>query len=316
MRKAIKDKNYLFEWNAPSPISGTPVLTLDSSNYNFSQSRSSATVSAIANDRRTLTIDNQATGLQRDQIKGFLITNGDTFYSVNINRVVGTTAILAEPLPREIDLSSSASLEFALWTTLLDANTVTAISTANTYPFVINYSSDIGSNTIKKQEKGLLKTTPRIFTTSLSHDDLVEIFAPLADMVPRRQSDFSNQIEAAESELILQIRDVVLAEDATEDEVFNPESFKLAHAYCTAALIYEQNLQMDVADQMRTRCKELMEIALRSLALDLDGDGVIDSGELDRRESGGRTTDFRASWRNYTRSSNDAFFTATRGMKH
>jgi len=315
MRKAIKDKTYLFEWNAPSPISGTPVLILNAVNYNFSQSRSSATVSAIANDRRTLTIDNQATGLQRDQIKGFLITNGDTFYSVNINRVVGTTAILAEPLPREIDLSSTASLEFALWTASI-ANTEDSISTANTYPFVISYSSDIGSNTINKQEKGLLKTTPRIFSTGLSHDDLVEIFAPLADMVPRRQSDFSNQIEAAESELILQIRDVVLAEDATEDEVFNPESFKLAHAYCTAALIYEQNLQMDVADQMRTRCKELMEIALRSLALDLDGDGVIDSGELDRRESGGKTTDFRASWKNYTRSSNDAFFTATRGMKH
>ena len=315
MRKAIKDKTYLFEWNAPSPISGTPTLILNAVNYNFSQSRSSATVSAIANDRRTLTIDNQATGLQRDQIKGFLITNGDTFYSVNINRVVGTTAILAEPLPREIDLSSSASLEFALWTTTI-ANTEDSIANANTYPFVISYSSDIGSNTINKQEKGLLKTTPRIFSTGLSHDDLVEIFAPLADMVPRRQSDFSNQIEAAESELVLHIRDVVLAEDATEDEVFNPESFKLAHAYCTAALIYEQNLQMDVADQMRTRCKELMEIALRSLALDLDGDGVIDSGELDRRESGGKTTDFRASWKNYTRSSNDAFFTATRGMKH
>ena len=88
---------------------------MNSLSYNFSQSRADATVSAIANDRRTLTVDNQATGLQRDQMKAFLITNGDTYYSVNVVRVVGTTAILAEPLPREIDLSTSASLEFALW---------------------------------------------------------------------------------------------------------------------------------------------------------------------------------------------------------
>ena len=315
MKKAILNKTYLFEWNAPTPISGTPVLTLNSVNYNFTQTRSSASVSAIGNDRRTLTIDNQATGLQRDQIKGFLITSGDTYYSVNINRVVGTSAILAEPLPRDIDLSSSASLEFALWTTSI-ASSEDVLTTANTYPYVINYTGDIGANTHPKQEKGLFKSTPRPFSTGLSHDDLVQIFAPLADMVPRRQSDFSNQIEAAKEELILQIRDVVLAQDATEDEVFNPEQFKLAHAYCTAALIYEQNLQMDVADQMRTRCSELMEIALRSLALDLDGDGVIDSGELDLRESGGKTTDFRASWKNYQRSSNDSFFTATRGMRH
>jgi hypothetical protein len=77
MRKAVLNKDHTFEWIAPSPISGTPVLTLNSINYNLSQSRSSATVSAIANDRRTLTVDNQATGLQRDQMKGFLITNGE-----------------------------------------------------------------------------------------------------------------------------------------------------------------------------------------------------------------------------------------------
>mgnify|MGYP003135951738 CR=1 FL=1 len=315
MKKAILNKTYLFEWNAPSPISGTPVLSLNSTDYNFSRTRSSATVTAIGNDRRTLTIDNQVTGLQRDQIKGFLITSGDTYYSVNINRVVGASAILAEPLPRDIDLSSSASLEFALWTTSI-ASSEAVLTTANTYPYVINYTGDIGANTHSKQEKGLFKSTPRPFSTGLSHDDLVQIFAPLADMVPRRQSDFSNQIEAAKDEIILQIRDVVLAQDATEDEVFNPEQFRLAHAYCTAALIYEQNLQMDVADQMRTRCSELMEIALRSLALDLDGDGVIDSGELDLRESGGKTTDFRASYKNYERTEYDSFFTATRGMRH
>lgn len=315
MRKAVLNKSHTFEWIAPYPIQGTPTLLLNSISYNLSQSRTSATVSAIASDRRTLTVDNQATGLERNQMKAFLITNGDTFYQVSVVRVVGTTAILAEPLPREIDLSTSATLEFSLWSVVL-ANTITVLTTANTYPFQIDYVADLGSNTQNKVEKGLLKSVNRPFNTGLSHDDLINFIAPLADMIPRRQSDFAPQIQAAQDELILVIRDVVLADDATEDEVFNPEQFRLAHAYCTAAMIYEQNLQLDVADQMRSRCKDLLDIALRSLALDVDGDGVIDEGELDRRESGGKQTDFRASWKGYTRTSYDSFFTATRGMKH
>ena len=315
MRKAVLNKSHTFEWIAPFPVQGTPTLLLDSISYTLTQNRTSATVSAIASDRRTLTVDNQATGLERNQMKAFLITNGDTYYQVSVVRVVGTTAILSEPLPREIDLSTNATLEFSLWSVVL-ANTIAVLTTANTYPFQIDYIADLGSNTQNKVEKGLLKSVNRPFNTGLSHDDLINFISPLADMIPRRQSDFAPQIKAAQDELILVIRDVVLADDATEDEVFNPEQFKLAHAYCTAAMIYEQNLQLDVANEMRSRCKDLLDIALRSLALDVDGDGVIDEGELDRRETGGKKTDFRASWKSYERTSNDSFFTATRGMRH
>jgi len=315
MRKAVLDKNYVFDWNAPAPISGTPTLSLNSITYTFSQSRADATVSAVANDRRTLTVDNQATGLQRDQMKAFLITNGDTFYTVTVVRVVGTTAVLAEPLPREIDLSTSGTLQFALWSTTIDTNQA-VITTANTYPYIVNFTTDQGALNHNRIEKGLFKSTPRPFQTGLNHDDLVDLFAPLADMIPRRQSDFKPQIQGALDEIIMHIRDVTIPQDATEDEVFNPEQFKLAHAYCTASYIYEQNLQLDVASEMRTRCQELMEVALRSLALDVDGDGVIGAGELNRRGSGGKTADFRASWRTYTRTSNDSFFTSSRGMGH
>jgi hypothetical protein len=53
---------------------------------------------------------------------------------------------LAEPLPREIDLSSTASLEFALWSTTL-ANTIDVLTTANTYPYEINFTTDLGALT-------------------------------------------------------------------------------------------------------------------------------------------------------------------------
>ena len=138
----------------------------------------------------------------------------------------------------------------------------------------------------------------------------------MADLVPRRQSDLAPQIAASLDEIVLQIRDHVLADNVTEDEVFNQQTFKLAHAYCAAARVYEMHLQLDTAAAMRERCSELMEVALRSITLDLDGDGVVDEGEENLRRTGGSSTDFRASWRGYNKVENDSFFTPARGMRH
>jgi len=49
---------------------------------------------------------------------------------------------------------------------------------------------------------------------------------------------------------------------------------------------------------------------------DLDGDGLVDSGEEVLSRKGGGPTDFRASWRTYSKSANDSFFTPKRGMRH
>ena len=108
----------------------------------------------------------------------------------------------------------------------------------------------------------------------------------------------------------------MIADGVTEDEVFNQQSFRSAHAYCAAASVYEMQMQFDAATQMRERCKELLDVALRSITLDLDGDGVVDEGEENLRRSGGSSTDFRASWRSYNKSESDSFFTPVRGMKH
>jgi len=317
MRKAITAQDYLFEWSAPTPINGTPSITIKASSTVtsvMSQSRVNATVSAIQNDRRTLTVDVQAQPLEGDQVRAFLKTAGDSFFAVKVVRMVGTVAILAEPLPREIDLSTSASLEFALWTYTAPLATVTSVS--GTYPYEISYDSDLGSDDIKRLEKGVIKVTPRPFNTGLDHDELVATMPALADKIPRRQDSFAPQIKAALDEIALVIRDHVIPQDATEDEVFNVDAFKSAHAYCTAARIYEASLQLDVASSMRDRCDELMHLALRSVALDLDGDGVVDSGELDLRETGGSSRDLRASWSAYNKTDYDKTFIPVRAMRH
>jgi hypothetical protein len=136
-------------------------------------------------------------------------------------------------------------------------------------------------------------------------------------MLPRRQSSFQAQIEAALAEVVLVVRDHLKDEpEVTEDEVFNAGSFLNAHAYCTAARVYEMVNQLDNANLMRQRCQELMDISLRSLALDRDGDNVVDDTELDVAKKGGSARDLRASWSSYSKTAYDATFTPTRGMRH
>lgn len=207
IRKAVTGENHLFEWNAPKPISGTPSITFKASSTvtsNMNQSRADISVTSIGNDRRTLTIAS-SDALQRDQALAFLKTNGDAWYSIKIVRIVGTTAILAEPLPREIDLSTSASIEFALWSYTAQSSDVT--STSGTFQYLISYTVDLGQNTLSKLDKGVIKVTPRPFDTGLNHDSLVDRFASLADMVPRRQADFLPQIKASLDELSLMLRE-------------------------------------------------------------------------------------------------------------
>jgi len=285
-----------------------------SSPVTLTQTRANATVSAIANDRRTLTVDSQATALQADQLKAYLVTDGDSIYSVTVVRMVGTTAILAEPLPREIDMSETAELVFGMHYGAIPSVITNA---SGYYPIQVSYTLDMGQQTQTKLEKGLLKVTPRPFDTGLSHDELVGQFPQLADMLPRRQSSFETQIEAALAEVVLVVRDHLKDEpEVTEDEVFNAGSFLNAHAYCTAARVYEMVNQLDNANLMRQRCQELMDISLRSLALDRDGDNVVDDNELDVAKKGGSARDLRASWSSYNKTAYDATFTPTRGMRH
>ena len=315
MIKTVTGQTRTFEWTAPGPLNGAPIMTVGSSSpVTLTQTRGDVTVTAVANDRRTLTVNSQASSLQADQLKAYLVTDGDSIYSVTVVRMVGTTAILAEPLPREIDLSASALLVFGMWYGTIPA---TITNTSGYYPLQVSYELDLGQQTQSKLEKGLLKVTPRPFDTGLSHDELVAQFPQLADMIPRRQSSFQPQIEATLQEIILMLRDHLKDEpEVTEDEVFNAGSFMNAHAYCTAARVYEMIGQMDNANVMRQRCEDLMDISLRSLALDRDGDNVVDDNELDVAKKGGSARDLRASWSSYNKSDYDRSFIPTRGMRH
>ena len=313
MRKAVTGEIIHFVWHPRTPHAGDAELTVGFSvpfTSALTNQRDDVSVSAIADDRRTLTLTASVdTTLERDEVRAFLRTTRDTYYAVKVTRLGGTTAILAEPLPRELALTSAATLDFA--SAYVDVPSTKAVT--GSYPYTLTYTDNLGS---PQTESGILKVTPRPFNTGLDHDELVDRFPQLADMVPRRQSDLAPQISAALDEIILSVRDHVIADGATEDDVFNQGSFLSAHAYCAAAIVYEATLQLDVASAMRERKYELLEVALRSVTIDLNGDGDIDEGESNLRRSGGSKTDFRASWKTYAKTDYDSRFTPARGMRH
>ena len=64
MIKSITGQTLTFEWVAPGPLDSAPSLTVGSASpVTMTASRADATVSAIGNDRRTLTVNAQATAL-------------------------------------------------------------------------------------------------------------------------------------------------------------------------------------------------------------------------------------------------------------
>ena len=315
--KAITGKNYTFKWFAPSPLSGVPTVTFNLASpvsSSMTSIRSSIAVSAIANDRRTLTIANQTNGLQNDEVEAYFLTSGDSYFAVKLSRIVGTTAILSDPLPKEIDLSTSGTLEFAMYYYVASSSNVTATSQTITYS--VEYTVDLGALNELRKDSSILKITPRPFETGLTHDILVGQYNQLAGMIPRRQTDLRPQIKRAMIELIFALRDHLQPLDCTEDEIFNPETFRQAHVYLTTAIVYEGSDKFDLGQQYRDRATQMIDLALRSVSLDENGDGIIDSGELDRRESGGSKNDLRASFAGYTKTEYDKRFTAKRGMRH
>lgn len=315
MRKAVLNQSYLFQWNAPHPLSGTPNLTIKTTSSSFTyamtQGRADATVSAISNDRRTLTVNNQASGLKDNQGQAFLITSNDQVFNVQVVRIAGTVAILADALPREVDLSSNATLEFSQWFKSVPTDIT---GTNGTYSYIIDYNEEVGEETREKISKGYLKVCPRPFNTNLDHDDLVNLFPQFADAIPRRQRDFKPQISRAHEELILMVRDSLLHQALTEDEVFNADSFSNCHAYLSASYILEGQNRFEEATAMRQRALEIYELTMRSVALDRDKDGIIDDGELDQRVSGVKS-DFRANFKDRVETQYEQTFEIKRGMR-
>lgn len=321
--KAQLGQDFEFIVSLPTPTNpatpNQPVLNIVGSGFSnqvvLTPERLPLSVSAIANDRKTLTITANTLSLKPLQREAFLLTNSDNFYPISLTRISGTTAILAEPLPKDVEISGLgvAGLVFATYRTTLPTNPYTA--TKQTLALSVDYLENFSTTTAKNSIKSSLKVCAKPFSTGLTHTQVLDNFPNLAEVMSRRQNDLNIFIEGGESDLLFVVRDALFAKNCTEDEVFNAEIFQQPHLYFSVARIYEVIGQLEIAEKMRTRAYTLLDAALKIVSLDIDGDGIVDPEETIIPIKGGKPSDLGGNFYGRPISEYEAKFIPKRGMR-
>lgn len=315
MRKAQQGKNYNFIWQAPTPIGGTPSVSffLDGSTItsNMSQGRADLIATDLDRDRRAITLSTSATALKPFQSDAFLLTDADTFFAIKIVRIVGNQLVLADPLPRDISFAANSTIQFASWLYTCSSSNVTA--SKQTIAYTVEYVQSEGTQTINRVEKGSLKVVPRPFDTGLDHNRLCSIFPHIADLAPRRSNGFEDQISSSLDELALYVRDLIVPRDVDEDDIHNSHDLLQAHAYLAIARIHELNGNIDLSEKMRSRGVELADLSMKTISLDLNTDGIIQTTENNQRVSASK--DIRGNFAGRVVGEYEAQFIPSRNMR-
>ncbi len=315
MRKAQQSKNYNFIWQSPAPLSGTPSIAfyLESGSIGgaMTQGRADLIATDLDRDRRAITLSASATALKPFQSDAFLLTDADTVFAIKIVRITGTQLILADPLPRDIAFTVNSTIQFASWLYTCSSSNVTA--SKQTIAYAIEYVQSEGSQTINRVEKGSLKVVPRPFDTGLDHNKLCSIFPHVADLAPRRSNGFEEQISSSLDELALYVRDLIVPRDVDEDDIHNSHDLLQAHSYLAIARIHELNGNIDLSEKMRARGIELADLSMKTISLDLNTDGIIQTTENNQRVSASK--DIRGNFAGRVVGEYEAQFIPSRNMR-
>ena len=251
-----------------------------------------ASVTSIAADRRTLTVGTITAqgGVPGERGEAYLVTLEDGWFPCVVTRAVGTTIILAAPLPRAINLGSAASLQFAWWSATLASTDITSAARRN-IPWQVTYTRQDGAAlpTELLVDEGMLHVVRSPFDTGLTHALLVRLRPSLVNSVRKTENDLSVYVDAAAEELGQKVDQRMHERGLTRDDVPAAERLQLAHAYYAHAMILEEPPMsdpssmratvMEGAKQIRARADELFELAMRSIWIDVNRDGVVDTGE-------------------------------------
>ena len=315
MRKAQQSKNYNFIWQSPAPLSGTPSIAfyLESGSVGgaMTQGRADLIATDLDRDRRVMTLSTSAAALKPFQSDAFLLTDADTFFSIKIVRIVGNQLVLADPLPRDISFTTNSTIQFASWLYACSSSNVTA--SKQTVAYAVEYVQSEGTQTINRIEKGSLKVVPRPFDTGLDHNKLCSIFPHVADLTPRRSNGFEEQISSSLDELALYVRDLIVPREVDEDDIHNSHDLLQAHAYLAIARIHELNGNIDLSEKMRSRGIELADLSMKTISLDLNTDGIIQTTENNQRVSASK--DIRGNFAGRVVGEYEAQFIPSRNMR-
>ena len=291
-----------FEWSAPAPISGAPVGTvkLPSGDVALGLAAVHAPLSvtgfaASEGESREMTIvaTTNTDGLQGRYGDAWLVTPHDGAFQVRISRVDGTTCFLADPLNRSISVSPSdpAVLQFATYTGTIAAAGVAA-ALARNVAWEVAYDAQYGTNTpalTGARDFGLLHIVNQPFTTGLTSGMVTKHVQHMGERIPRGKQGWEGEIEQAEEELILAIRQELAPISYTEDDIPVAAQLRIAHLSYTLAVIFDLT-ELETSEKLRAQATTRMRSALRLIWVDSSNDGVPDDGEVQQ------VTRSRTSW--------------------
>ena len=215
----------LWYWRAPSPplVGQTPAVafvapgggTLLSGSLSPMWSPTLGTVSAIAADRQTLTLTNVLPALSVTAAGAWgdaWIASEDGYVPAKVVRIdrgqASTSVLLAEPLPRDVDVSAATLLPAWYSRQLLAADVAATAQRGVTWrvswaPFGAGPESTAVQSL---QDVGVLDVVRTPFSTGLTTEDLVSLMDPGGSRVPARAQGYEAAIGASLDELVAYLR--------------------------------------------------------------------------------------------------------------
>lgn len=298
--KFVAGQDGTFPWRAPGPLSGAPTLSVTHTDFGtvapaLSAVRASVAVTAVGNDKRTLTlganIGTASRGLVGYPWGAAYLDAGEAggFEVVVAGFTAAGTALLADPLPRHVTIGSGATLYWLTYTATLSSASVTA-SALRDAVWTVSYTLQRGGDApaLVLQDRGRLHVVEHPFGTGCRDLHLRQFVASLGRTLPSRQESYAEQIDLALGTLVewVQQRLRSAGEDPYEDAVDGRTLLK-AHAYLALALVFGSQAAAGadtdaIIERAETKAREAFELAIDPLPfLDRDGDGAVDSGETD-----------------------------------
>lgn len=321
VKVATSSTNQLFLWRSPEPLYGTgegnqdPTVTIRHPTVGTTTLTMSClgltngaerTATAVSSDRKTITLTGTNAIYQGAQGSphgaAWFVTPYDGFFDIEVRRAADNTLTLAEPLPAPVSITSNTTglVQWATWGVVIPATYLATVEVNVPWQVSarIKWGEEVGNFGLV--DEGLMHFVRQPFRTGLTSRMLLDMHPGLAARIPRRQGSFDPQIDMALAELIERLREDLLPRGYTEDSI-NGHRLRLAHAALAAAYVYDET-QPEKAEMLRTRALGplsattgrrvggLIGDALRNVWVDLDGDAVVDDGEMTTLE-GNRTAD-------------------------
>ena len=274
--------DYDLFWKAPKAVLTAPTVTVQWSDGNetvlMTNSGPQTIDSVDARDRTKLTLDTPT--LDPDEIgengAAWLLTDTMGVMSVKMVSFSGGVVTLAEPLNRAYTPSADDVLISAYW-----KGTIGARSTAERdVRLRVAYEHNLSATgaTANGIETGVVHAVYQPFYTGLTSDEVSSKLLALGSPAAGGQG-WDDQIEMAEEELILMIRDELASDGLMEDDLTSPQSLRACHLLLTAAIV-NQISDFERSTGLRARAKELFVQVMRRIHLDSAKDGYTPQAEV------------------------------------